>query len=586
MNASSRIFAAFMIIISCIAILPVVLAVVDINILETSASASGNVGSTVSSSFTVENTGDESATVDFTEGTLTNGAHILTINSISSVVVSAASQNVVSFSVPIPSKQKAGTYTGTITAQSGTDSDTISISVVVNPTYSVSTISSLYLGNIGLDNTYSSTVVVNNTGNADLNSVQLAFSGTLDFSVSPSSTSIPYNTSKSFTLQFTTPETASVGNKSFGTVKMTSTEKNQDLFSVSANLRGGLTIEDVDVFLTTYDRQSESRGSKRRSDIGVTDGQTLSFEEYNAGPGSELKFSIELRNLFSDSDDIDIKDVSVTATIENIDDGEDLEEETDSVDIATGQIKDVEVIFTLPLAVDEGTYAILLEAEGEDDDGNTVTDTLELDLVVDKESRDILLGETSISPATIRCGGQVTIATSMYNVGAREENNLRLEIKNSELGIAYKQDGVSLESDPFDADSLFETSQKFQIPENARAKSYPIKVEAYLVGAARAWDEKTLNLVVSQCSADTEPQETADEEKEETSDSAADNDTKPTQAAPPTPKVNDSGKIPVLQPQSSASGKTSTSTIWVVVIANAILFAGLLGTAFWYMSKK
>src|SRR3989338_503372 len=62
----------------------------------------------------------------------------------------------------------------------------------------------------------------------------------------------------------------------------------------------------------------------------LDDGETIDDE---AEPGDTVEFRIEVKNNFTDAEDLDIEDISVEVTIEEIDDGDDLDEESSDFDL-------------------------------------------------------------------------------------------------------------------------------------------------------------------------------------------------------------------------------------------------------------
>src|SRR3989344_6779682 len=94
-------------------------------------------GTSISPSFTVNNTGTTGLSISFAGLTLTKGSDALEIGSISSIsnLANGSSQST-SLSIDIPKQQSPGLYTGTLTANSNASiSDTISFRVNVTPTY-------------------------------------------------------------------------------------------------------------------------------------------------------------------------------------------------------------------------------------------------------------------------------------------------------------------------------------------------------------------------------------------------------------------------------------------------------------------
>src|SRR3989338_7875517 len=272
---------------------------------------------------------------------------------------------------------------------------------------------------------------------------------------------------------------------------MVSKELTAELVTLLANVGGGLTIEDVDVFLTT-------RNSESGNDLDASDGRKLNFGDENAGPGSELRFNFNIQNVFTDNEDIDINDVTVTVTIQEIDEGEDIEEESTEFDMDAEADEEVNILIKIPLAVDAGLYGILIEAEGEDDNGNSHADEMRLKLDIDKEPRDVVVEQASLFPEKIKCSGTSTLTAAIRNIGSRKEERARLEIVNKDLGINYLKREITLEEDPFDEDNKFTQSLIVTVDKSMKPGIYTIEVKSYLQEDI-IWETKTANLEVEAC---------------------------------------------------------------------------------------
>jgi len=68
-----------------------------------------------------------------------------------------------------------------------------------------------------------------------------------------------------------------------------------------------------------------------KSDKNVANNTRVSEE---VSPGSDVEFEIEVSNLFTNAEDLDIEDIKVEVIIEDIDDGDDFEEEASEFDLS------------------------------------------------------------------------------------------------------------------------------------------------------------------------------------------------------------------------------------------------------------
>lgn len=541
------------------------------NIIEDFVNITQQADGTATGNFVINNTGTTNLNINFTGYTLTKGSDTLSIASLSNITnMGNGTTQSKTFSVAIPNQQAPGLYTGTLTATSNASiTDSIAIRLNVTEKYDVSfTPSQIELGSVSMNSTHTRTFNITNTGNADLTNVSFDFSVS-GFNLQSNKTNfvLPFNKTESIGFNITIPSSTSTGNVTLGRVKMASKELTAELATLLANVGGGLTIEDVDVFLTT--RKSESG-----NDLDASDGRKLNFGDENTGPGSELRFNINIQNAFTDNEDVDINDVTVMVTILEIDEGEDIEEESHEFDLEAEADEEVNIILKIPLAVDAGLYDILIEAEGEDDDGNSHTDEMRLKLDIDKELRDVIVEQASLFPEKIKCSGTSTLTATIRNIGSRIEEKAMMEIVNKELGINFIRKNLDIGEDPFDVDNKFTQSLTVNIDKNTKAGIYPIEVKSYLQEDI-LWETKTANLEVEACTAveEQEKEENIEEKKPQET-----NETETTQVTEETQEEsNNSEEVPVLGPTTTIEVPlTSKPLFWVgIVLLNIVVIGGV-----------
>ena len=478
-------------------------------IIEDSVNLTGTHGQTLSSGFLVNNTGTEDLAIGFTGYTLASGANQLSVSGLSNISnIESGSIIAVSFSIVMPNKQKPGLYAGTLTATSNaSNTDQITINANVTPSYSVSTnpASKMSLGSIIHNSTHTKTFDITNTGNDDLTQVVFDFSK-IDFNLktNKSNFTLPVGTTETIKFNITIPENTPTGNVTLGNLKLSSTELNVNLFGLEAEVGGGLEIQGLDIFI--INRKSESG-----SDLDVLDGQKLNFGDKNIGPETEMRFNFDIENTFTDDEAIDINDITVRVTIEEIDDGSDFEEESEQFNLEPQESRDLDITINIPLSVDAGSYDIAIEVKGQDDRGIDHTAQMNLKMDVDKESREVIISEASLFPEKIKCSGELTLTATIKNLGSKIEENAKLEIINTDLSINSVNSNLGLTDAPFDGDDEFTKKLIINVDKDTKEGTYPINIKSYIQEGI-LWETKTVNLVVEACSQDQE--ETKIEEKE------------------------------------------------------------------------
>ena len=127
---------------------------------------------------------------------------------------------------------------------------------------------------------------------------------------------------------------------------------------------GNLLITDMDVKVD------------ENSDRNLEYGEEIDDE---AEPDSIVEFALRIKNNHTG---FDMDEVFVTVAIQDIDDGDDLEESTDEFDINENDDKKFTVELTIPSDVEQDTYTVKINAEGRQN--ATIHEVeYELDLVVD-----------------------------------------------------------------------------------------------------------------------------------------------------------------------------------------------------------
>jgi len=235
------------------------------------------------------------------------------------------------------------------------------------------------------------------------------------------------------------------------------------------------------------------------SDKNLWHGDDISED---ARPGSKVDLKIKLENFYTKDEDTEIRDIQVKATLRNIDDGSDIDEESEEVDIHADKTKTVDIEFYIPLLVDEDEYELEIEVEGTGDegvgDGVDFEFTWVLTLQVDKKNHELMIRYANLDSPLVSCSEKVGISTKVINIGANEEDDVTIEISSSQLDYYYVMHNINLEEDPFDSDNSWATTQFIDLPENLEPGMYDISVKAYYDGT-RLSDEEIVTLQKEDC---------------------------------------------------------------------------------------
>jgi PKD repeat protein len=254
-----------------------------------------------------------------------------------------------------------------------------------------------------------------------------------------------------------------------------------ELATTQENRSAKLKITDVDVKVD------------KRSDNNLDDNDEISKE---AKPGSKVEFKVEVSSLFTNSEGLDIEDVEITITVKDIDDGGDLEETSGKFNLRPRRDKRTTLNFELPLNIEEGLFTVIIEAEGDDEDGNNHFDEIELELEVQKEKHDLRFQNLELSNPKAKCGQIVAINYNLINLGEEDEDGARLIISNSQLDLDFTLNDISLESGTYDNELT--GSHTFRIDNDLSPGVYPVNVKTYS-DDGRLQSSKDLNLEFFGC---------------------------------------------------------------------------------------
>ena len=229
-----------------------------------------------------------------------------------------------------------------------------------------------------------------------------------------------------------------------------------------------------------------------KSDKDVTDEDTIKRE---AEPESDIEFKVEVESGFSDEDDLKIEDIIVEVTIRDIDDGDDLDEESKEFDLRPERDKKVTLKFKVPLEVDEDTYDVDIHVEGEDENGTMHEIDWTIYLEVEKDKHNLRIIKAALSPAVIKCQKTVALNTEIINLGREDEDEVVLEITSHDL-VSFRKENIEL--DEGIDNSRYSNSLKIAIPDDLGIGTYPIEINAYY-DATSLSDTETVNLEVQEC---------------------------------------------------------------------------------------
>lgn len=191
--------------------------------------------------------------------------------------------------------------------------------------------------------------------------------------------------------------------------------------------------------------------------------------------GDNVRVYVDVENIFTE---ISINNVDMKVTIFDIDDGDDLEEESDNEDIQAGGLKSLDVKFDeLPERMDEDDYKLLIEVEGTDDNGELHRITKSFFLGVDLENKNLVLENIYLFPSAVSCDNFSELVLEIVNYGGKEEEDMRIVASSPALGFNFEKKKIDLDTGTDDDAEL-----TLKIPINTSGVSegtYTINVDIY-----------------------------------------------------------------------------------------------------------
>ncbi len=228
----------------------------------------------------------------------------------------------------------------------------------------------------------------------------------------------------------------------------------------------------------------------------LSNGDTISEE---ARPDHTVEFRVEVRNNFTRSQDLKIRDITVKTTIEGIDGGEDVDIESDRFDLSANTERKSFLKFDIPLQVREETYNVVITAEGQDEDGTSETSEMKLKLEVINDNHLLKIVKMSLTPEQVSCNRKnVQISTSILNIGNLDEDGVSVQVSNRDLGISINDKIGTIFSRPNEPESKFSKTYAINVPKDAEAGNYLITLKA-LYNNDRKSTENTAMLIVNNC---------------------------------------------------------------------------------------
>ena len=268
----------------------------------------------------------------------------------------------------------------------------------------------------------------------------------------------------------------------------------------STALAGGLSISEMR-FSVNYDDaytyRLEFDNHRASYAFGLANNSKINADVL---PGSNVTFTIRLANTFQGGFENDFRNAFSRIRIEEIDDGADLEDTSNDIDLDAGNDGLVDINFGIPVDVNSGTYNVVIEGEASGRNHTTYRTEVSLKLEVRKQAHDIRISKYQLIPSVVECSRKTKITASIINAGSSSENPVALEFKSDALKISSIDKDISLESSDDAAldEKTYTKTLNDEIPSSLSPGDYPITLNLYWKNTI-LFDQKQLELNVRDC---------------------------------------------------------------------------------------
>ncbi len=289
-------------------------------------------------------------------------------------------------------------------------------------------------------------------------------------------------------------------------------------------------------------------------------------------PGDVVDVTITVENKYKDNDaeDLVIEDVNAFILVEDSD--LDVDEDYEVGDIGPDEEEETTLSFDVEDDAEDGTVTMKAWVEGEDENGAKHGELFEIELEVKRERHEVSLRDVLLEPDTLSCsaGGDQTVVLSLelHNTGRDDEDEVTVEIENSDLGVSKVERDIQI-----DQDDRERKSYTLRVPSDARSGVYALSVKSFTRRDDLSDSEDVL-LTVPTCS----PEEPETPDSEEPAEDETDEEVVVVRGS--SPDAEPALPAPtgaVAAPVTSSSGKVTNSGMYVALLVAIIIVLVIIG---------
>ncbi len=219
-------------------------------------------------------------------------------------------------------------------------------------------------------------------------------------------------------------------------------------------------------------------------------------------PGATLTLKVRVENTWPDNtDNHDIEDVTLDCTLDSIGDDDEIDEDVDFGRLNPGERSSRESMqFDISKQADDGeTYTISCNLQGDDQGGTNYDIDFDVDVETQKDNHDVEFTRADLNPSTVSCSRNFDLSYEIQNLGARDEDDVQVTIRNDALDLFKNELITDLQEGSYDdEDTLWSTTTSFSIGKDIQAGTYPIRMEVFFNNGHDS-NVNIVNLIVTDC---------------------------------------------------------------------------------------
>lgn len=262
----------------------------------------------------------------------------------------------------------------------------------------------------------------------------------------------------------------------------------------------GVTMSDVNI---------ETVDSSIKCDVDEAEDVGLSCDDEadELRPGESFDIDFDVSNEFGSSTDVDLEDFEIV--IESDESDVDASPDDFDDDINANEDFTYYVTFDVDEDVDDGTKAtITIEGLGEDVNGAQHGFRHEFDIKFQIPDYVIEVRNVELSDSSICHDETTTLTWEVENTGAKDQRNVRFQIKNNALDLEKSITGVQIQ-DEDERDNSFDGQYIIELPNDVQEGSYTIQLTTFFQDGSRSSDGdfelESVSLRVDDCRPETTP---------------------------------------------------------------------------------